>query len=134
MSKKVGHIVRTEAVISSVEAGVHEDKINFGTLCIPAKETVKTSEMVHNESQVMLNIDLPSPDPNFPPIEAECMLANYKTNVKCDKPSIKHLRLSTDQVAQVASYARAEQQVIITFTEINPGLPFDKKAKAENED
>jgi hypothetical protein len=135
MSKdKTGQVVKTEAVISSIEAGVHEETLSFGTLCIPAKETVKTTDMVHRESQILLNIDLPQPDPNFPPIEAKCMLANYKTNAKCDKPSVKHLRLSTDQIAQIAGYVRAAQDVIVTFTEINPGLPFDAKAKAENED
>lgn len=128
---KVGQVVRTEAIISNIDAGVHAEKLTFSTLSIPSKETCKTTEMVHNSSKIILRIELPTPDENFPPIEGECLLVNYKTNMKCDKPNIKHLRLSTEQVGQIAGYVRAKQEVVVTFTEVNPGLPFKE---AEKED
>ena len=129
--EKVGQVVRTEAVISNIDAGVHTEKLTFSTLSIPSKETCKTSEMVHNSSKIRLRIELPAPDENFPPIEGECTLVNYKTNVKCDKPNIKHLRLSTNQVGQIAGYVRAKQEVVVTFTEVNPGLPFEAERADE---
>ncbi len=132
--EKVGQVVKTEAVISSIEAGVHEESLNFGTLSIPCADTAKVTQMIHEKSQILLLIELQTENNQFPAIEGKCMLANYRVNQKCDKPNIKHLRLSTDQVGQLAGYARAKEMLNITFTEINPGLPFDSKEAETNED
>lgn len=84
--------------------------------------------MIKNEAgpKVMVTIDLPTPDKDFPPIQGQATLKKLSVHKTCDEPKLVGMQISTGQVAQAASYIRAEQELEVTIEQIENELPFEE--------
>lgn len=120
----IGRTIKTTAVINQLTVGQHQDKISLTSFSLDGKDNEVITDMVKNERVVLLTIDLPKSDSNFPPIQVQGQLKGYKISKTCDAPDIINIQFSTDQVHQLANYIRAEQEVILRFVEKEPGFEF----------
>lgn len=120
----IGRTIKTTAVINQLTVGQHQDKISLTSFSLDGKDNEVITDMVKNERVVLLTIDLPKSDSNFPPIQVQGQLKGYKISKTCDAPDIINIQFSTDQVHQLANYIRAEQEVVLRFVEKEPGFEF----------
>lgn len=122
----IGRTIKTTAVINQLTVGQHQDKISLTSFSLDGKDNEVITDMVKNERVVLLTIDLPKSDSNFPPIQVQGQLKGYKISKTCDAPDIINIQFSTDQVHQLANYIRAEQEVVLKFVEKEPELEFSE--------
>lgn len=123
------NVIKTKAVINSLTVGCHEDKISFTSLSLNADEDGVITDIVKSESDVMLNIDLEVPDPNFPAIEVKGKLKKFTINKTCDSPNMINIQFSSGQAEQLTNYIRSEQEIVLKFTKLQQELPFEEEDK-----
>ena len=61
----------------------------------------------------------------FPDIEVKGKLKSFVINKTCDAPKIDGIQFSSGQVEQIANYIRSEQEIELTFTQLQQELQFD---------
>ena len=122
----IGKIIKTTAVINQLTVGCHQDKISLTSFSLDGKDNEVITDMVKNERVVLLSIDLPKIDKNFPPIQVQGQLKGYKISKTCDAPDIINIQFSSNQVQQLTNYIRAEQEVVLEFIEKEPELEFSE--------
>lgn len=127
--KRVMYIVATTAVINKLSIGLHKDGISFTAFSVGAKDNEKMAEMVKTEAEVMVKIGIdvkPKEKKNFPDIEVKGKLKSFTINKTCDAPKIDGIQFSTGQVEQLASYIRSEEEIQLTFTQLQQELQFEE--------
>lgn len=123
---KMNEVIKTTAVINSITVGCHADKVSFTALSLQPEENEVITNIVKTESPVRVCIDLPTPDENFPPVEVEGIMKGYKISKTCDAPDITGIQFSSGQVEQITNYIRSEQEIALTFTQIQKQLEFEE--------
>jgi len=119
--------VKTTAVINQLSVGCHKDKISFKAISLTGDDNKVITDMVKNERDVLMTIDLPKPDKNFPPIQVKGKLKGYKISKTCDSPDVINVQFGSGQVEQLTNYIRSEEQISLVFLECEPELNFESE-------
>ena len=123
--KKVVYEIETTAVINQIKVGCHKDDSSFTSFSSAAEDNEVMAERVKTEAEVLVKVGLETKDKNFPDIEVKGKLKSFTINKTCDAPKIDGIQFSSSQVEQITNYIRAEQEIILTFTQLQQELPFD---------
>ena len=129
----IGKAINTTAVINQLTVSCHQDKISLTSLSLSGVENEIITDMIKNESDVLLKIELPAPDKDFPPISVKGKLKVFKISKTCDTPNLINIQFSSDQVHQLTNYIRAEQEVSLEFIEAEPELDFEAEPELDFE-
>lgn len=121
---KLGRSVVVSAKIKDLTVGKHSDKINWTDLNFSAAQSEIVTEMVKQECEVLVTIDLPTPDPKFK-MQSKATLKSSKISKTCDAPSLVNMQFSTKQVMQLSNLIRSEEEISLSITEIQPELPME---------
>ena len=132
MAKK-SQIIETTATIKSITVGIHTDDVHFTALSLEAKDNVCMSNMIKEEAKVLVTMDLPEPDEQFPPVQSVAVVKGYTINKTCDNPKFRGLSFSTDQVALLTNYIRTEQELKLRFEVTQQELDFEGRNEEEPE-
>jgi len=124
--KKIVYQVTTTAVINKLDVACHKDNISFTSFNIEANDNEIMAEMVKTEAEVMILIAIKPKDKNFPDIEVKGQLKSFTINKTCDAPKIDGIQFSSSQVEQLTNYIRAEEEIQLTFTQLQQDLPFEE--------
>jgi len=128
--KRAMYIVATTAVVNKLSVGLHKDGISFTAFSVGAKDNEKMAEIVKTEAEVMVKIGIdvkPKEKKNFPDIEVKGKLKSFVINKTCDAPKIDGIQFSSGQIEQIANYIRSEQEIELTFTQLQQELQFDEE-------
>lgn len=126
--KKALHQIATTAVINSLKVDTHKDNISFTSFNIGADDNEIIAEMVKTEAEVMVRIGLDIPKKKkaeFPDIEVKGKMKSFVINKTCDAPKIDGIQFSSGQVEQITNYIRSEEEIQLTFTQLQQELDFD---------
>jgi len=118
--------VETTAVINQLTVGCIKDNISFASLSLGGEENEVITDMVKNERDVLMTIALTMTDKQFPPIQVKGKLKGYSIAKTCDSPKIINIQFSSNQVQQIANLIRSEEEIVLTFTECEPELDFER--------
>ena len=124
--KEKTHVITTTAVINSLKVACHKDDISFTSFNIDASDNEIMADMIKDEVDVMVKVGLEVKDKNFPDIEVKGKLKSFTINKTCDAPKIDGIQFSSGQVEQITNYIRSEQEIILTFTQLQQELEFDE--------
>jgi len=127
--KRVMYIVETTAVINKLNVSAHKDGISFTSFSIGAEDNKKMAEMIKAEAEVIIKIGLKPKDSNFPDIEVKGVMKSFTINKTCDAPKIDGIQFSSGQVEQITNYIRSEEEISLTFTQLQQELQFEEDAK-----
>lgn len=122
----LGGKVDTTAIINSLTVGTHKDKVSFTALSMSGEQNEVVTDMVKNERDVLMTISVVPQDKTFPPIQVRGKLKGYKISKTCDSPDVINIMFSSGQVEQITNLIRSEEQIDLTFTEVEPELPMMK--------
>lgn len=131
--KKALHQIATTAVINSLKVGNHKDNISFTSFSIGAEDNEIIAEMVKTEAEVMVRIGLDIDEKQkeeFPDIEVKGKMKSFVINKTCDAPKIDGIQFSSGQVEQITNYIRAEEEIILTFTQLQQELDFENNPES----
>jgi len=123
MAKKTEKTTTVTVVLNQIKVGTHEDVLSFGVMKMDEEGNNLMAEIVRDTAGVRVKIDLPTPDPKFPPIVQEGKVKSFKIGKAVDVPKITGLTFTSHQIDQIANYIRDKQELKVTFTLINPKLP-----------
>jgi hypothetical protein len=114
MAKK-GLKVSTLAKLVEVESSVKAEKLTFKELQFSLDDSSKLTEMLRNNTDVLLTITVEPEAEGFPAIQSKGMLKKCESHITCQAPAFTGLRFSTDQCAKLIGYIRAETEITVSI-------------------
>lgn len=133
MAKK-GLKVSATAKLVEVESSVKAEKLTFKELQFSLPDSGKLTEMLRNNTDVLLTITVEPESEGFPPIQSSGMLKKCESHITCQNPAFTGLRFSTEQCGKLIGYIRAETEITVTIEQPQGELFDENQDSAEPED